>query len=822
MRTALILTVLACGPTTLAQNNVHVSQHGAMPDDGVDDRLAIQSAVNFAIALQTSTGVPSVVEFDAGTYNFAEPQPNVLPELLLIQNATDLTLRGATDTEGKPTTLLERNIGALINNAGGSRHIFIEGGANVTLENLAIDNDPSFATAGVVVGLDEPNDGIEVDVFEGLPHYDGMQAYSANAYDLATGDLLPVTALSIGVNQANFTDQWQSVPGGEGRRYRIENMGMAAKVSVGDGVSWHFAVTGGSNTGRFHDVDGLTFENVEIRNGPVAVLSLLGCHDVTMRRLVMNPTDGRLAVTPRDGVFINFPSGEYLFEDCYFKGTRYDPINHKEKMVYVEETLGPREFGVYWLGNSNRSIDGANATLLYTGGSAETAIVDAEWGERGQDALGNDIRRGTVTLADDAPAGFGPGSIISPKRLTKTIVRDCVFEGNFGRPLTVQVQDLEITGCHFRNNSSANIALGPVALAEGIFARNVLIANNIFEDTLWHKTTGADVPTTGAVKVYEDNPEYFTDEPYHQSIVIENNTFIGVNSNPSSPDGMHDPLFAAIDVTNARNVTIRCNTYIDTPNTVQIEASSTELITVENDGLPSGCDDCPPDTVADYRDDYDGSSPPQGWSYLWNPTAPIGAPAAYTPMAPTGDGDYSSDGSSIPTAHPARYLRIASNYVHPGQGSNVHTHDVFAIAAFTVTVAGSYHITDSLIPPPTNSGGVEVLIHVNDDPPVFTQTYPASVEGSFDQPLGPFEVGDTIYVCFGPAGNSNSDRSVIDFTIERSVQFSADVNADCSVDESDLIAWLADPDPTLAPPLDISDVFDLIKFLVTYDSEREA
>ena len=572
--------------------DVHVRDFGAYPDDDQCDIAAIESAIAAA-----SIGLPRIVRFDAGVYNLHEPatvdgEP-VLNQLILIKQRSNLTLLGAVDEQGQPTTILERNAPEQGVNIRRSHQINITDSTNITLKNLISRNNPAFCSAGECVRADEPNDIVEVDVFEGLPHYDGMPSYSANAWNLQTRDLLPVEPLSIGTNLDNFSN-WQHIPGGEGRRYRITGAGMAAKLNVGDGVSWHFTVLAVGNQIRGFNTNGLTLDNVILHNAPLVVIYLHKCTDVTMRKMAIRPLGNQLAVGSRDGIFVNFPFGDYLMEDCYIKGVRWDPLNNKTKIFYVTEKINAREIRCdVFLNHIPFQMDNMDVTLHYDGGHSTATIASDEWDTFNQtDAYGDTYRNIHVTFTEDLPEEFGAGSVFQPNFPHQQVIRNCVFEGNFGRPILYQAGGLEVTDCLFRNNAYESIALGPVGSTEGAFGHHAIIRNNTFSDTTWIENAGG-TPTTGTIKLYENNRR-FENETYNHSILIEGNTFDSIN---------YDPSFSAIDLYNADDVTIRCNTYIDTPNSVQFDPNSTNNITIEHDGLPDGCAGCTGNAVrADFND----------------------------------------------------------------------------------------------------------------------------------------------------------------------------------------------------------------------------
>lgn len=184
-----------------------------------------------------------------------------------------------------------------------------------------------------------------------------------------------------------------------------------------------------------------------------------------------------------------------------------------------------------------------------------------------------------------------------------------------------------------------------------------------------------------------------------------------------------------------------------------------------------------------------------GWAYLWNApsgwatnglsgdgtSAPVGVASNYVPLVWAGgtlgwtaDGDQTNANNQ-----PSGFLRLAGGGTgHPGLGSaqtgNVgNTLDRCVIAAYEIQAADgadNYRITNSTIAGTTISGTpLRVLIHVNDNVPVFNATFAKDgVARAFDASLGFLNVGDRVFVCVGPDGNAGSDSfTSFNFSIGR-------------------------------------------------------
>jgi hypothetical protein len=199
-----------------------------------------------------------------------------------------------------------------------------------------------------------------------------------------------------------------------------------------------------------------------------------------------------------------------------------------------------------------------------------------------------------------------------------------------------------------------------------------------------------------------------------------------------------------------------------------------------------------PVVVADYQDDFQGTSFPQDWEYLWN--APVGwnsngqtgavqtglitdGPATFDALhwngvawTPDGDANYTNNA-------PAGFLRLESDGGHPGNPDVPSGgEERFAIAAFQIQDSGFYAIEDSLLGIATNASmtdGVEYRVFVNDQAPVGSgiattnNVAGQSAYAYFDTDLGFLAGGDTVYVAVGSNGSHNFDTFELDYSIVR-------------------------------------------------------
>ncbi|HLT62047.1 MAG TPA: right-handed parallel beta-helix repeat-containing protein [Microlunatus sp.] len=552
-------TPAAAGPP----RTLHVRDFGALPDDDADDTAAIRRAIAAAIA----TGMPTVVRFDAGTYRLGPDAAGGAS--LPIADAVGLTLAGAVGRDGTPLTRLVTGL-APANDIEPATQFSLSDCRDVTLRDLVLDYGPRATTSGEIVAVDPATDEVQVDVFEGSAHFDGMRCYSANSWDLATRRLNHVAPLTIGANPDQFGNLWHSVPGGAGRRYKITGFGFSDRVRPGDGASWHFNVTGGSYNLLALGCRDLRLENLRIHNAVGAGILAGYGHNLTCRRLRFEPGGDDLAVGPRDAVHLSNSTGTLVVDDCYLKGVRWDPLVSRSTFLKLTEiTDGRRIVITSAAGNSSRALPFAAGDELtfWSGTRPGTGRIAAV---TPLDETGAAV---AVTLAADLPADAALGTLVSSSghewdevRLTRTTV-----EGNIGTAVVFLNRNLLIEGCRFANNAYHDLGFGSTSAATGSFGRDIVIRNNRFDGSAWIRKY-AKLPYSSAIMTLSNNAAFDT-QAYNSRITIEGNEFTGLD---------REPFQAGVYLTNAHDVTVRGNSYRGVGHRVVVDEASTSAVDVRD------------------------------------------------------------------------------------------------------------------------------------------------------------------------------------------------------------------------------------------------
>src|SRR5690606_28160132 len=100
---------------------------------------------------------------------------------------------------------------------------------------------------------------------------------------------------------------------------------LASKVSVGEGLSWHFSYQGIQV--NFYMCDDLMVENVWTYNAIGFCMRAEACENITAKKVKIIAPDNQLAVGSRDGWKLYACRGKVIMDDIYMEGVRWDGQN---------------------------------------------------------------------------------------------------------------------------------------------------------------------------------------------------------------------------------------------------------------------------------------------------------------------------------------------------------------------------------------------------------------------------------------------------------------------------------------------------------------
>lgn len=552
------------------ENSVFVRDFGAVPDDRQNDTEQIKKSVQHANA----NNKPYVV-LEKGVYNLQGGEWT--KPTISIDGVKNIKLIGQVADDGQPTTILQVN--AKLANEEAikfSRHLDWKNSENIGIENIIFDLNPRFSTSGRVVAVDTLNKRVEVEIFKGMSHFEGMKCFSSNAWDLETRRLKHVDALTINMKEPYFKNLWYRVDRPDKVVYAINNMPFYNKVDVGDGISWHYAAHTSSGYGvLFYNCENIEVNNVHMYNAITVAFRVNDSKNVTIRNMHIKPEGNSLATGPRDGIFLSNCRGDLLVDSVYIKGVRWDPLVSRVNFIKIKEIIDNKTMISSYTAHAHAE------TLLQAGDSVFFWCGDrpTRCQIKSVEVLQNKGEKNhRIVFVEPIPNEAVVGSYISPPTWRSAIIKNSVFEDNFGTGLVYENENLILENNVFRNNAYHAVGFGTTSINTGAFVENIVVRNNHFISNGWiNKYTGMYGRIHGGIygggiTTHEQHP-HFTSEPYNMNILIENNIFEDMNFNEE---------MGAIGIKNAQNVTIRNNTYRYVKNKVQVDKESTENIVIED------------------------------------------------------------------------------------------------------------------------------------------------------------------------------------------------------------------------------------------------
>lgn len=311
----------------LAQNEVRVSDFGAIPNDGLCDIKAIKKALKEVKRKGATTLV-----FDAGVFDLdvKDAEKNIAIE---IEGIPNLEVRGAVNEKGEPSTILLRHY-EMKPNIKGLQILSVSECPHFTLKNMRFDNSPQYLTAGEVV----KNDGksIEIKIFQGNPMIDNTVLYCCNLWNLKTRDLKHVGSVTFGGDVDKKLEEYTAHIIGDptNRTVCINSPRIASLAKTGDGISWNFGWNGIQVNFTF--CDDLKVENVWTHSAIGFCMEASYCHNIHTKGVRFQRTGSQLHVGSRDAWKLYCCTGEVIMNDMYCEGVRWDGQNVSGLFLWVD------------------------------------------------------------------------------------------------------------------------------------------------------------------------------------------------------------------------------------------------------------------------------------------------------------------------------------------------------------------------------------------------------------------------------------------------------------------------------------------------------
>ena len=432
---------------------IYVKDYVTLPSDDAAD--AIRRAVYDAGKL----GADEIC-FEAGIYNLRTPitlQRDMAADkevLILIENMKNLTLRGKTDENGDPATILA-GINTMEPNPILPSILWCEKCENLRVRDIAFTRAPEFASAGRVIG----NDGkkLTVSVFGGCPCYDGMETYCMNR--LTPDGKLDYASLSYGQGLGTKF----SLVGD--RVLELDSEKVASVVNLGELISWQQ----GAKTDfqcYFGHIQGLRLSNLRTYNANGFAMITFCCRDIIADRIIFRPRGNQLFCSPRDAWKIHKCGGSIEISRLYVEGVRMDGQNVHSNYLFVREVISERSLIAEADSPAGdfRVSGGIEGTIEFFSGEefvGTAELVDSvPLGKR--TVNGRDLHSFRLDLRDPIDFAVGADTLILPRCFMPESYhcRDSEFYNIAGAGHLLLISHLLIENCRYTYIMNPGIMLG--------------------------------------------------------------------------------------------------------------------------------------------------------------------------------------------------------------------------------------------------------------------------------------------------------------------------------------------------------------------------
>lgn len=557
----LILFVSSLVSIPLFALQLHVSNYGARPNDGIDDTKAINDAI--------AQGNNNTIIFASGVYDLITPDPEP-DRYLKISSLHNVTLQGAVTPDGKPDTKLLRHL-TVEDMASPPRTAYVYDGSNITLKNFIIDNTPHLCTSGEITEkytLSDGTQGIRVAIFPGLPMDADMPCYSANVWNPDTQDLKEgVESLTYTTSPGDWT-----IHDATNRIMDLNNptgLDFYNDIEVGEFISWHYGWDGKHQL-QAVNTDGVTFENLTILNAVNMAIIFGACSDITLTDITMRPSGNQLPVGPRDGIHISRCTGAVNISGLDITGVRWDGLVVRTPYARILNITGANSLTMAVEMNTFSQPIAANSILTFVDSNGQW--TDLTVNNAYQYDMQNDESYYAVTLNANLPSFAQTGTNLHIGGLAPSSVNisDSNFENIAGASMILLTNDITVENTSHRKIMFEAIHMGAHA-AEGITGDNIQILNSTFDSCGWLGKWGQ---PAGSIILY--NAHNVATEDRLQNAVISNNLFT---------NQLYDPTIPSIYLAHVNGVTLNGNTFENVYKGMKFDTSTASNYTATNNEI---------------------------------------------------------------------------------------------------------------------------------------------------------------------------------------------------------------------------------------------
>lgn len=469
---------------------------------------------------------------------------------VLLNDLSDITISGKTDADGNPATVLEGENHLKIHELLPSI-LWVDGGKNITIENLKFRRNPEFASAGTVEEID--GNKVTIKVLEGNPCYDNMGTHCMNRF--SKDGILVGESLSYG---PGLSENFRLV--GD-RLLSVNSERVASMVEVGDIITFHQ----GAKTDFqcfFGNIENLTLKNLHTANSNGFAHLAFNIHNLNIIDVKFRPEGNQHFVAPRDAFKLHKCSGNIYVDRMYIEGVRMDGQNMHSNYIFPVEVISEKEIRLFTRYSYIPVFEGTNMEI-YSGDQRSDLKIQKYVYEGGYELDGHPGHIFTVTFDEPIPYTVDESTLFLASCWEPDLYtcKNSHFRNIAGAGHLSRIDHMRISNCIYENLMNSGILMGtefPTHI-EGGHVTDTIISDCVFDNC----GATARYDARGCIGIKSAG----LPGPFNKDITIENCTF------KNSPIGL--------DVHDAYNLNVKNCKFINIDEKICTDFSTCEKISID-------------------------------------------------------------------------------------------------------------------------------------------------------------------------------------------------------------------------------------------------
>lgn len=498
-----------------AKNTINPEDFGIVPGTGecMTDKF-------HALFREAAKSAPCRIVLKKGIYVFKKPLGN---------SNFAMSISGLKDVfiDGNGSTILIKKPDMGVFSAHGTERVVVRG--------FVVDYDPLPYSTGVVVSRNDADKSADIEVMEGQLPFDSPWLKNSE-WGFFLDESLD-GRLQEDKSNVYFHSSIERV---SDKVFRIKmhptRGGGSSVMAFNEGDIYTIVIRPSAAVCAMNSTKDLTFKDIEIRASAGSSFSGTYNDAPNFINCVLSMQKGRYRVSNSDTFhFQNSITGPWI-ENCVSEGVADDAVNFYIRPNYIVSVLGERTLRVSSTPQSadfqnskyyERDYAPGNKIAFFDGRKFEVFFVS--------EVESADFKSGTITFKDKLPEvvcgkdKFACTTLYNLDFSSGFVIRNSVFRNARRYGLYLKAPNGLVEGNYFRGlSASAIMARNEPGWPEGLYARNLIIANNVVEDCGF-EWPYLRAPNSAAFVMAASGREGSAGFYAHKNVIVEGNVFV----NPS-------------------------------------------------------------------------------------------------------------------------------------------------------------------------------------------------------------------------------------------------------------------------------------------------